>query len=172
MRPTSIRRSALLLLALLSLAITACAPRSVTQRGTNPPAGYSATATRLLELVNGQRASGAVCGSNRMPPVPRLRLEPRLVQAAQVHSADQAAHHTMGHVGSDGSTVSTRVTAAGYSWQLVAENVAWNYSSPETVMVGWMGSPPHCMAIMHPDVSEFGAAEVDLFWAQVFADPR
>ncbi len=163
----SIRRIALLLVAPLGLAITACAPRSATQ----PPA-YSATAMRLLELVNSQRASGAVCGTNSMAPVPRLQLEPRLVRAAQGHSADQAAHGTMGHVGSDGSTVGTRVTAAGYTWQLVAENVAWNYGSPETVMVGWMDSPPHCMAIMHPGVSEFGAAEVDLYWTQVFADPR
>lgn len=167
MRPPSNRQSALLFVALLGLAITACAPRS----GTQPPA-YSATATRLLELVNTQRARGAVCGTNNMPPVPRLQLEPRLVRAAQAHSADQAAHRTMGHVGSDGSTVSTRVTATGYSWSLVAENVAWNYDSPETVMFGWMGSLSHCMAIMHPAVSEFGAAEVDRYWTQVFADPR
>ncbi|HET9028299.1 MAG TPA: CAP domain-containing protein [Trueperaceae bacterium] len=167
MRPTPNRRVALLFVALLGLAVTACAPRS----GTRPPT-YSTTATRLLELVNTQRAQGAVCGSNSMPPAPRLQLEARLVRAAQEHSADQAAHRTMSHVGSDGSTVGSRVTAAGYSWSLVAENVAWNYDSPETVMVGWMSSVPHCLAIMHPAVSEFGAAEVDRYWTQVFADPR
>lgn len=101
-----------------------------------------------------------------------MRLEPRLTQAAQRHSADMRGNSFMGHVGSDGSRVGQRVTRAGYEWQVVGENVAWGQPTVEVVMTGWMGSPPHCAAIMTPEFRELGVAKDDVFWTMVLGKPR
>ena len=130
---------------------------------------FSALAITALDLVNQTRRAGCTCGSDQMPPVANLRLHPQLVTAAQLHSDDQAAMNKMDHRGSDGSTVGTRLTRAGYSWRAVAENVAWNYQSIEAVTEGWFSSPGHCRNLMNPDYSFFGVGETDLYWTQVFA---
>lgn len=157
-------------------ALGACAPKAAPVRSGPSPrqperTDYRPEVTRLLELVNAERAKGARCGALRMAPVPALRLEPRLVRAAQLHSDDQAAHFAMGHGGSDGSSPGVRVTRAGYEWSLVAENVAWNQPTPEVVMQAWMDSPGHCENIMRDGVVELGAGETKLFWTLVFAAP-
>jgi len=166
---------------LAASAVAACAPRTTSvTRGPAPrpaapapvSADYRSEVTRLLALVNVERAKGAVCGSLVMPPVPPLRLEPHLVRAAQLHSDDQAAHFAMGHGGSDGSSPGVRATRAGYEWSVVAENVAWNQPTPEVVVQAWMDSPGHCENMMRSEVSELGAGETDLFWTLVFAAPR
>lgn len=158
--------------ALLAGLLAACAPRSAAPRPTSPaPATYSPTVTRLLTLVNEERAKGAVCGALRMPPAAPLTLDARLVRAAQLHSEDQATHNYMGHPGSDGSSVGARVTAAGYPWSVVAENVAWNQPTPEVVVAAWMASPGHCENMLRREVSELGAGEENLFWTLVFAEP-
>ncbi|MBX3141610.1 MAG: CAP domain-containing protein [Trueperaceae bacterium] len=166
---------------LVLVALGACAPRTTrvpTTTGAFAPAprepdgsAYRPQVMRLLELVNIERAHGAACGAQLMPPVPPLTLEPRLVRAAQLHSDDQAAHFAMGHGGSDGSSPGVRATRAGYVWSLVAENVAWNQPTPEVVMQAWMDSPGHCENIMRDGVVELGAGETDLFWTLVFAAP-
>lgn len=165
------RRVVAIFLAATCLALAGCAPRRAVAATPAPPAGYGPVAQRILELVNAERARGAVCGGDRMAPAAALTLEPHLVAAARAHSADQAGHAFMGHVGSDGSRVGDRVTRAGYRWSLVAENVAWNQPTPEVVVTAWMGSPAHCSAIMLPEVRHLGAAEEELFWTLVVAAP-
>jgi uncharacterized protein YkwD len=156
----------------LVLAMVACAPRSSAVAVDQGPAHNDPVAERLLDLVNQERAHGAVCGGKAMPPAPRLSLERRLVRAAQLHTADQAKRNVMSHVGKDGSTVGQRVSRAGYEWSLVAENVAWGYDSPEDVVRAWMNSPAHCESIMRAEERELGAAELRSFWTLVFATPR
>ncbi len=158
--------AAALSLLLALAALTSCAPRRVV----GPP--FDGVAADLERLVNEERSRGAVCGGVAMPSVGRVALEGHLIAAAQRHSADQAEHERMSHVGSDGSTVGKRVSDTGYEWSLVAENVAWNYRSPESVVEGWMGSPPHCAAIMNAEVTELGGAERDWYWTLVLAQPR
>lgn len=170
-RPGAMQPSRLLpLLAVVALAaLTACAP-SPARPGHGGPT--DPVAARLLVLVNERRSRPATCGSEAMRSAPRLTLEARLISAARAHSADQARNGFMGHQGSDGSTVGVRVTRTGYSWSLVAENVAWNQPTPEAVVAAWMASPGHCQAIMNQEVRHLGAAEHDLFWTLVFARPR
>lgn len=123
----------------------------------------------ILSLVNQNRRNGCLCGSQNMPPVAPLTLNAKLTAAAQAHSDDQARVGIMQHKGSDGSSVGTRVTRAGYTWRNVGENVAWNYPDAEAVMNGWLNSPGHCQNLMSANFTEMGMAETNLYWTQVFA---
>ena len=60
----------------------------------------------------------------------------------------------------------------GYDWRVVGENLARNQTSVPQVMGDWLESPPHCRQLLAPEVLEIGAAEVEGYWAQVFAVAR
>ncbi len=138
----------------------------------NDPASetaFSSLAVTALDLVNQTRLAGCTCGTKRMPPVAPLRLHQQLVAAAQDHAEDQAEMQEMAHRGSDGSTVGTRLTRAGFNWRAVAENVAWNYPDVAAVTEAWFSSSGHCRNLMNPDYTFFGIGEEDRYWTQVFA---
>ncbi|WP_084649512.1 CAP domain-containing protein [Saccharospirillum impatiens] len=72
--------------------------------------------------------------------------------------------------------VSNRVSAAGYNWSAVGENIAAGYSSVDTVMQGWLESPGHCRDIMGKQFRMFAVSRVDFsdadfsnYWTQVFS---
>jgi uncharacterized protein YkwD len=130
---------------------------------------FAPFAIATLSLINEVRSTGCQCGDENMPAVPVLGLHPQLTAAAQSHSEDQAAMGQMQHRGSDGSTVSVRLTRAGFTWRSVGENVAWNYPDVEAVIAGWLSSAGHCRNIMNADYRYMGMGEEDLYWTQVFA---
>lgn len=67
-----------------------------------------------------------------------------LTRTAQAHSADMAAHDFVGHNSSSGTTLGARVKAAGYTYSLVAENIAWGQETPEQAVDMWFNeSPPN-----------------------------
>jgi uncharacterized protein YkwD len=89
-----------------------------------------------------------------------------------------AEHGFFSHTGSDGSKVSERLSRSGYDWMAVGENLAYGsvgHFTAETVVRGWLESPPHCTVIMTPDFTEMGIVKLTDgydFWVQVFARPR
>lgn len=82
----------------------------------------------LLDLVNAARSDAGLSP---------LCLNAKLNDAAQAHANDQAAMGRMTHDGSDGSRPGERVERRGYSWSMVAENVARGYPSVQDVFQGW-----------------------------------
>ncbi|WP_310727382.1 CAP domain-containing protein [Streptomyces sp. N2A] len=121
----------------------------------------SSAAASILKLVNSER-SKAGCSP--------LKLNAKLTKAAQDHSKDMAAHRNMSHTGSDGSDPGQRITRAGYNWSAYGENVAYGYSSPESVMKGWMNSPGHKRNILDCSFKELGVglAQPGDYWTQDF----
>ncbi|UZJ32835.1 CAP domain-containing protein [Streptomyces endophytica] len=121
----------------------------------------SGTAASILKLVNSER-SKAGCSP--------LKLNAKLTKAAQDHSKDMAAHRNMSHTGSDGSDPGQRITRAGYRWSAYGENVAYGYSSPASVMKGWMNSPGHKRNILDCSFKELGVglAQPGDYWTQDF----
>lgn len=134
---------------------------------TNAPSNVNAL--EALDLVNAIRTAGCTCGNEVMPPAPALELHPTLQRVAEGHSADQASQQLMSHQGSDGSRVGERLTAAGYTWRNVGENVAWNQRSVEQVVNAWKNSPGHCRNLMQSTYVHMGFAVEDWYWTQVFA---
>lgn len=135
--------------------------------------GCPATRGQLvLERINDIRREHGLAG---------VAAEERLVQAALAHTADQASRGSggVGHIGSDGSAPGDRLTAAGYPWTLVAENVAAGIGSADAVVSGWMDSPPHRATILSPDAIHAGVGHVHRleagpghYWTLLLAAPR
>lgn len=126
----------------------------------------------MLTAVNEVRASGAVCGTERMAPAAPLVWDARLEAAAERHSRDMAQNNYFGHTGTDGLSTGTRVRRAGYDWRAVGENIARYQQNVDQVVSDWLASPDHCHQMLSPRFVEIGAAEADGYWTQVFGVPR
>lgn len=132
----------------------------VTQQ-TTPPAtdatcGLPGFQAALIAEVNRLRAAGRTCGAlGDFAPAADLQWSDKLARAALVHAQDMVAASFFSHTGSNGSTVGTRVTAAGYSWSTVAENIAAGQPTVASVMSAWMGSDGHCANVMNPSMRDF-----------------
>ncbi|KAG2504619.1 hypothetical protein BBI17_009310 [Phytophthora kernoviae] len=119
----------------------------------------------MLARVNKERAA------HGLSP---LCANKKLQASSQRHSDDEAAKNYMAHDGSDGSTMSQRITEAGYNWSAVAENVAAGQVDVEAVMDAWMDSPGHRENILG-DYTMLGASyayndntEYKHYWTQDF----
>lgn len=140
----------------------AAAASPSTAKAAAPASGDTA---QVVKLVNDER-SKAGCAP--------LTVNAKLTKAAQDHSKDMADHKNMSHTGSDGSSPGDRITRAGYSWSAYGENVAYGYSSPESVMKGWMTSPGHKRNILDCSFKEIGVghAQPGDYWTQDFGTAR
>lgn len=123
---------------------------------------------RMLELVNQQRGAAGVAP---------LSLNTQLMNSAQEHSQDMAAHNFMDHPGSDGSSPFDRMRRAGYSFSEAGENVAAGQANPEDAMSSWMNEQPpndgHRRNILNPDFRDIGigyafrdGTEFKHYWTQ------
>jgi uncharacterized protein YkwD/stress response protein SCP2 len=123
----------------------------------------------VVMLTNQQRQL------NGLPP---LAPDPLLARAAAAHSADMAARQFFDHRNPDGLQVADRVTALGYRFGTVAENIAAGQRTPAEVVTGWMNSPGHRRNILLPEITQIGvgyspSADVyGCYWTQVFGTPR
>lgn len=133
----------------------------------------------MLAKVNAARAVARSCGSTHFDPAPALTYSCEIQPAAMEHSVDMATNNFFSHTGSDGLRVAQRVTATGYDWAVVGENIAAGYSTVDSVMDGWLNSEGHCKNIMDPRFEHFAVVRVDTnqadypnYWTQVFGDPH
>jgi uncharacterized protein YkwD len=75
---------------------------------------------------------------------PALTVNTILMGTAQGHSREMALSAYVGHNSADGTSPWDRIKAAGYTYRLVAENIAWGATSPEQVVDAWFfESPPN-----------------------------
>lgn len=142
-----------------------------------PPAAADAPAVgrRVLDLVNAARANARNCGDRAFAAAAPLALNETLDRAAAMHSEDMAARGLFSHDGSDGSSVLTRTTRAGYAGRAVGENIAAGQNSAEGAVDAWVKSPPHCANLMSAGFTEMGlayavnpASPMGIYWTQVF----
>lgn len=107
----------------------------------------------------------AVNNERRKAGLPDLKLNAKLVAAAQGHSGWQSVHG-MGHSGENGSDPSKRCQDQGYG--PCAENVALGQQSTPEVMVSWMNSQGHRDNILNVQYTEMGSVRVGDAWTQNF----
>lgn len=133
-----------------------------------------------IQRINAHRVAGATCGSRgSFPAVAPLAWHSALADAAYGHSRDMADHNYFSHTSQDGRTLGTRVTAAGYTWSSVGENIAAGYGSVQAVVDGWMASEGHCVNMMSVSFVHAGLAcarntssTYGTYWTLDFARPR
>jgi uncharacterized protein YkwD len=106
----------------------------------------SAYVSELASLINNARSQNGL---------PALTVNPQLAAAAQGHSIDMACHDLVSHTGSDGSSVSERVAATGYSASYSSE-IIYSSGYPQTAFDWWMSDPIHRNEILNPYVTEIG----------------
>ncbi|ORX89098.1 SCP-domain-containing protein [Basidiobolus meristosporus CBS 931.73] len=117
----------------------------------------------LLALVNQQRA---------LVGAPALTIDPRLTLAAERHTLYQVTVHEMTH-DEPNTTLGQRISATGYPWSNIGENVAAGYGDAVSVMNAWMNSPEHRRNILDPIFTQTGIAydPQGSYWTQDFGRP-
>jgi uncharacterized protein YkwD len=105
------------------------------------------------------RASAQNCGAEgSFTAAPALAWNDKLTQAALGHSQDMATKNYFSHDSQDGRTFSQRITAAGYSWSAIGENIAAGQNSIDSVMTSWQNSAGHCANLMSKSFTQVGVA--------------
>jgi len=113
---------------------------------------------------------------------PEVTMDERLRLSSQGHSEDMAFNDFFSHTGSDGSSPWDRLKGQGYNYSVAGENIAVGYSSPSSVVNGWMASDGHRANILncrfvHIGVGYFylendtGKENWHYYWTQDFAAP-
>ena len=126
------------------------------------------TELRVAELVNQERANAG------LPP---MKLVGGLSNAARYHADDMTHDDYFEHDSYDrinGTLVKScdwfqRIQA--YYPSPRAENIAWGYRTPESVMAGWMNSSGHRANILG-DYREIGVGLIEWRWVQDFGSRR
>ena len=123
----------------------------------------------IADLTNVERSRAGVSP---------LRVEGRLMKAAQLQAEQMASLGRMDHVLSGGTypAPQDRLAAAGYRWRAFAENIAYGQRGPQDVTESWMASSGHRANMLNGAYTELGAGyAVDdrgrSYFVQVFGKP-
>ena len=132
-----------------------------------PSDAVLAEQAQVVALVNQERAAAGLAP---------LAVNETLGDEAQTYADDMAKANFFSHNGPDGSDVTVRAEAAGYTtWTFLAENLAAGQQTPDRVVQAWMSSPTHRANILAPDATEVGlghafksGARYGHYWALEF----
>ena len=123
----------------------------------------------IADLTNVERSRAGVSP---------LRVEGRLMKAAQLQAEQMAALGRMDHVLRGGTypAPQDRLAAAGYRWRAFAENIAYGQRGPQDVTESWMASSGHRANMLNGAYTELGTGyAVDdrgrSYFVQVFGKP-
>lgn len=87
---------------------------------------------------------------------PALQLNSELSSAAMAKAKDMATRNYWSHVTPDGQQPWVFVTATGYSYQKLGENLATGFTDEASAINGWMASPPHRENLLDPVFTQVG----------------
>ena len=117
--------------------------------------GYAAaqiSPEEVIKLTNEQRVANGL---------DIVKLDPELTAAAVQKAADMFARNYWAHVSPVGTQPWYFITEAGYSYRYAGENLARDFSDPQSVVQAWMSSPSHRENILNTKYQDIGLAVVD-----------
>jgi uncharacterized protein YkwD len=137
--------AAAVVIASLSLASVAAARGRGCARAHAPIVATSrATLQRTVVcLINEQR---------RDRGLPALAENARLNRSAQGWTNTMVSQRAFSH----GADFASRISAAGFRWSSVGENIATGFTTAAAVVRGWMASTGHCQNILNPAFRSVG----------------
>ncbi len=107
-----------------------------------------------------------------------VRMEGRLVEAAQRHSLMMARKDRMAHQFGFGTRFSKRIRKAG-AYGAAAENLGAGYASMESAVDGWLRSPAHRRNLLNRKLTHIGiaaavnpASKYRTYWTLILARPQ
>src|SRR5689334_14261613 len=149
--------------------VSPVAPNVASAAGGGGGGGAAAITSGIADLTNVERSRAGVSP---------LRIEGRLMRAAQLQAEQMASLGRMDHVLNNGPypAPQDRLAAAGYRWRAFAENIAYGQRGPEDVTESWMGSAGHRANMLNGAYTELGTGyAVDSrgrsYYVQVFGKP-
>jgi uncharacterized protein YkwD len=124
-------------------------------------------AAQVVALANNERAAAGLAA---------LTVNPTLQAVAEAYAEQMVTQGFIGHTDPAGNSVDDRVTAAGYTWIAVGENLAYGPCTAEDAIDGWMNSEGHRANILNAVFTETGVgaypgSDYPMYWVHVFATP-
>jgi uncharacterized protein YkwD len=156
----------------------ATAPPPPTPAPSDPswPAANASREDAIVARVNQIRATGAICGSKAMPPVPPVTSNEMFRAAARGHSKDMATRNYFDHNNPEGKGPADRIRAAGWlNPGYSGENIAAGNPTAEGTINQWLKSAGHCENMLDKDFKLIGVgyftspgSKYTHYWTQNF----
>lgn len=105
--------------------------------------------TAIHSASRGQLRRAVLCMVNKERAarhLPRMAGNGRLDLSAQAWTNEMVSHHAFSH----GADFASRISAVGFDWSNVGENIAAGFQTPASVVRAWMQSTGHCQNILSP----------------------
>jgi uncharacterized protein YkwD len=117
--------------------------------------GCAAAHTTIAHASRAELQRAVVCIINHERHhrgLPGLRESSRLNRSAQGWTNVMVTHRDFSH----GADFASRISAVGFDWSNVGENIATGYTTPARVVKAWMASKGHCQNILNPQYRDVG----------------
>ncbi|KKQ77087.1 MAG: hypothetical protein UT00_C0021G0006 [Parcubacteria group bacterium GW2011_GWA1_38_7] len=116
--------------------------------------GYAAniSPSEVVRLTNIKRAEAGV---------EPLRVNPALSIGAKAKGEYMLEHDFWAHVAPDGTQPWKFFGDVGYKYRYAGENLARDFSNPQSAVEAWMASPTHKENLLSPKYSEIGIGVVE-----------
>ena len=118
-------------------------------RGGEGAAAPQSNVTAIVDAMNRERVARGLTP---------LRINQRLMLAANDRVGDMLSKHYFDHVSPDGINPFQWVVREGYDYRQAGENLAIGYRTPDDVVDGWMHSPAHRANLLGEAFDEVGVA--------------
>lgn len=129
----------------------------------------------VLKKINQIREQSRQCGRQYFSATIPVIWSNNLYKGALSHSEDMAAHNFLGHVGSTGLDLKSRLKLYNTLGKANGENVASGQKTLDEVMSRWLSSPLHCSNLMNPKFTTYAiacasdqSAKQKSYWTQQF----
>ena len=119
---------------------------------------YYSLSHKVYEIVNQERIKAGV---------KPLRFNDKVYKAAMIRAKE--CHKYFSHTRPNGKDCFTALSEVGVKQNYAGENIAAGFSSPKSVMKGWMQSSGHRSNILNPVFTDFGCGVCNTGeWTQFF----
>jgi uncharacterized protein YkwD len=138
-----------------TLVVTLLASMSFVSVAAANARGCAAARTTIAHASRAELQRAVACLVNeqrRSRGLPGLRENRRLNRSAQGWTNVMVTHRDFSH----GADFAARISAVGFDWSNVGENIATGYATPVAVVKAWMASKGHCQNILNPQYRYVG----------------
>jgi len=122
--------------------------------------GCRASHTTIVHSSRAQLQRAVVCLINQQRHhrgLPSLHESSQLNRSAQGWTNVMVTHREFAH----GADFASRISAVGFDWSNVGENIATGFPTPVAVVRAWMASKGHCQNLLNPQYRDVGTGVSD-----------